>query len=95
MMAENPVFEETVIVHSASSIAEAMVLRGLLQSAGIASPGSENTDPFPMAEPPTSQHGSDISVPKSQADAARAIIESYLAKGGPDADVPKDAVTEV
>ena len=93
-MAENSAFEETVIVHSANSIAEAMVLRGLLQSAGIASPGSETTDPFPLAEPPTSQHGADISVPESQADAARAIIASYLTKGGPDADTPKDAVPE-
>ena len=55
-----------------------MVIRGLLASNGIESPGSESTDPFPLNEPLDASHGVDILVLESQADEARRIIEEYL-----------------
>jgi len=67
-----------VVVHSAGSNTEAMVIRGLLESAGIASPGSASTDPFPMAEAGDDFHSSDVIVLESQADEARKIIAEYL-----------------
>ncbi|HVA72819.1 MAG TPA: hypothetical protein VNF02_06860 [Candidatus Limnocylindrales bacterium] len=70
--------EKTVVIHSAGSATEAMVIRGLLESAGIKSPGSSNTDPFPMGEPGDGFHGSDVIVMESEADKARRIIAEYL-----------------
>jgi len=70
--------EKAVVVHTAGSMAEAMVIRGLLQSAGIASPGSVSTDPFPLREPPEGTHGTEIIVLESHADEARRLIEEYL-----------------
>jgi len=55
-----------------------MVIRGLLESAGIASPASTSTDPFPLREPPKGTHGVEIQVLESQADEARRIIADYL-----------------
>lgn len=70
--------EKTVVIHTAGSATEAMVIRGLLQSAGIESPGSATTDPFPMAESGDAFHGSDVIVLESQADQARRVIADYL-----------------
>ena len=77
-MSPDPRQEKTVVIHSAGSNTEAMVIRGLLESAGIASPGSANTDPFPMAEAGDDFHSSDVIVLESQADEARKIIAEYL-----------------
>lgn len=71
--------ERTVQVHTAGSWTEAVVIRGLLESAGIASPGSVSTDPFPLREPPEGTHGTEIVVLESHADEARRIIADYLA----------------
>ena len=54
-----------------------MVIRGLLESAGIASPPPTSTDPFPLREPPMGTHGVEILVLASQADDARSIIADY------------------
>lgn len=70
--------EKTVVIHTAGSATEAMVIRGLLQSAGIESPGSVTNDPFPMGEPGDAFHGSDVLVLESQADEARRVIADYL-----------------
>jgi hypothetical protein len=70
--------EKAIVVHTAGSIAEAMVIRGLLFSAGILSPGSVSTDPFPMREPPEGTHGTEIVVLESHAGEARRIISEYL-----------------
>jgi Putative prokaryotic signal transducing protein len=69
--------EPVVTAYMAESASEAMVIRGLLESAGISSPGSVSTDPFPIPENPESPHGMEIIVLESQADEARAIIEEY------------------
>ena len=77
-MAEEPTRERTVVVHQAGSSTEAMIIRGLLESAGIESPASTTTDPFPMNEPPKGTHAVEILVLESQAEEARRIIEDYL-----------------
>ena len=70
--------EKAIVVHTAGSMAEAMVIRGLLLSAGILSPGSVSTDPFPLREPPEGTHGTEIVVLESHAGEARRIISEYL-----------------
>lgn len=72
--------EKTVVVHIAGTTAEAMVIRGLLASAGIDSPAATSVDPFPMRENPEGTHGVEIQVLESQADTARGLIEAHLTK---------------
>jgi hypothetical protein len=69
--------ERVVIAHTAGTAAEAMVIRSLLESAGIYSPGSGSSDPFPLREAPKGTHGVEIYVLESQAEEARTIIEEY------------------
>ena len=78
-----PTREKVIVVHQAGTTTEALVLRGLLESAGIASPPSTSTDPFPLREPPKGTHGVEILVLESQADDARRIIADYLSSGPP------------
>jgi hypothetical protein len=54
------------------------VIRGLLESAGIVSPGSASTDPFPMRDAPEGFRDTEIIVMESQAEKARRIIADYL-----------------
>jgi Putative prokaryotic signal transducing protein len=70
--------EQTVVVHRAESWTEAVVIRGLLESAGIASPSFAPTDPFPAGILPPDFPGIEILVRESQAEDARRIIEEYL-----------------
>lgn len=58
-----------------------MVIRGLLESAGIRSPGSETSNPFPVSESPTGGRGVEIYALESQAQEARALIAEYLREG--------------
>jgi hypothetical protein len=76
-MSEDHVNEELVVAHVADNVTEAMVIRGLLQSAGINSPGSVSSDPFPIPENPEGPHGTEIFVLESQVEAARKVIEEY------------------
>jgi hypothetical protein len=69
--------ERVVIAHTASTAAEAMVIRSLLESAGIYSPGSGSSDPFPLREAPKGTHGVEIFVLESQVEEARRIIKEY------------------
>jgi hypothetical protein len=71
--------ERVVVAHVADSATEAMVIRSLLESAGIATPGSVSTDPFPIPEDPENPHNLEILVLESQADEARKVIAEYLA----------------
>lgn len=57
---------------------EAVVVRGLLESAGIHSPNPASTDPFPMGEAVAGFRDTDVVVLESQADEARRIIAEYL-----------------
>jgi hypothetical protein len=77
-VSRKPSQEKVVLIHSAGSAIEAMVIRGLLESAGIASSGSSSTDPFPMDEPHEGIHTADVMARESQAAEARRIIAEYL-----------------
>jgi hypothetical protein len=67
-----------VIVHRATTSTEAMVIRGLLESAGLKVPDFSPGEPFPMHTPPAGMTDGDIVVLSSQADDARRIIADYL-----------------
>ena len=75
--------ERTVTVHTAGTWTEALVIRGLLESTGIASPGSVSSDPFPLREPPEGTHGTEIVVLESHAEEARRVIAEYIAGNEP------------
>ena len=66
--------DQLVKVYEAPTMAETMVLRGLLKSAGIYAPDFDTVDPFPLHDPPEGWHSSEIWVPESQAEEARRII---------------------
>jgi hypothetical protein len=85
-MQQEPTREAVIVVHQAATWTEALVIRGLLESAGIASPASTSMDPFPLREPPKGTHGVEILVLKSQADEARRIIADYLPGAEPSAE---------
>ncbi len=70
--------DAVVIVHRASTAIEAMVIRGLLESAGLKVPDFSTAEPFPMHTPPAGMTDGDILVLSSQADDARRIIADYL-----------------
>ena len=92
-MTKEPRAEGTVIVYEAGSWTEAVVLRGLLESAGITSPPPTTTDPYPMKIPPEGIHGVEIMVPAAQADDARRIIDEYCTRAASvetQGQLPKD-----
>ena len=70
--------EKVVVAFAAGNAEEAMVIRGLLESNGIESPGSGSMDPFPVSEPLDGGHGVDVLVLESQADEARRLIAEYV-----------------
>lgn len=78
-MSEEHSNERVVVAHVADSATEAMVIRSLLQSAGIATPNAPSTDPFPIPENPEDPHNLEIIVLESQVDEARRVIAEYLA----------------
>jgi hypothetical protein len=81
-----------IVIHHAGTATEAVVIRSLLESAGIDSPGSASPDMFPMREPPKGFSDADIVVLQSQAEEARVIIDEYLAQAGSaEADAPADS----
>jgi len=74
----NPNQEDRVVVaYTAGSLTEAVVIRGLLASNGIASPDPTSAEPFPLSEPAEGNLGTEVYTLESQADEARRIIESY------------------
>lgn len=72
--------ERVVVVHTAGTTAEAIVIRGLLESEEIQSLGWFSTHPFPLREPPEGAHGVEIYVLESQAEKGRRIIAEHLKK---------------
>lgn len=78
---KQPQNERAVIVYTAGSQSEAIVVRGLLESAGIAIPGPITPDPYPLIDANMSRgamHGVEVYAYESQAAEARQIIENYL-----------------
>ncbi|HUJ33341.1 MAG TPA: hypothetical protein VLY23_18815 [Candidatus Acidoferrum sp.] len=73
--------DRVVNVHTAGTLAEAIVIRGLLESNGILSPDPATADPFPLRDPPEGTHGTEVYVLESQAEDAREIIEAYRRRG--------------
>ena len=73
----DPSQERVVVAYTAGTAAEAMVVRGLLESAGISSPGSSSIVPFPLRESPEGTHGVEVYVLEPRADEARKLIEEY------------------
>lgn len=78
-MPDSKSHDPTVIVHRAATSTEAMVIRGLLESAGLKVPDFSPGEPFPMHVPPAGMTDGDIVVLASQAEDARRIIADYLA----------------
>jgi hypothetical protein len=70
--------EKVVVAYVAGNAEEAMVIRGLLASNGIYTPGLESTDPFPLSEPLEGNPEVEIRVLESQAKKAQQIIEEYV-----------------
>ncbi|MGH9774608.1 MAG: hypothetical protein ACRD50_06635 [Candidatus Acidiferrales bacterium] len=77
-MREKTQYDRTILVHTAGTVSEAMVIRALLESNGIAAPGSISADPFPLRDVPQGSHGVEIIVLESQSDLARRIIAEFL-----------------
>lgn len=80
-MTQEPRNERAVTVYTAGSEPEAMVIRSLLESAGISLPAQVSPDPFPLTDANWSRgslHGVEIYVFESQHEEAREIIEEYL-----------------
>ena len=69
--------ERAVVVHTADSFGEAIVIRGLLESAGFRSPSPPSFHLLPVSETPGSS-GKDVYALESEADEARKLIEEYL-----------------
>lgn len=67
-----------VVVHKAGSATEAMVIRGLLQSAGLSTLDVLEGDELLQRE---TMGDTDIVVYQSEAEDARRIIADYLASG--------------
>ena len=70
-----------VIVHRARTYTEALVIRGLLESAGIEAPDPTAGKPLTMHAHPADMGMGDIAVLASQAEDARRIISEYLSSG--------------
>lgn len=80
-LSDLPDREPTAVIHRAGSPTEAMVIRGLLQSAGIRLPEATGGDPFPVNESHSGEASVEIEVLQSQTEDARRIIADYLASG--------------
>jgi hypothetical protein len=81
--------QRIVVVHTAGSWTEAMVVRGLLESAGIASPALGDGDPSPLPDVTPFLHGIEIYALESEAERARKLIGEYLSEsetGGEDSE---------
>lgn len=75
-----PQNERAVVVYTAGSGSEALVVRGLLESSGIRVPGPISPDPFPLVDANMSRgttHGVEIYAFESEANEARRIINAY------------------
>jgi len=73
--------DRLVKIFEAPTVSEALVVRGLLNSAGIYAPDFESAEPFRLNESPEGWHEAEVWVPESQADEARQILAEYSNKG--------------
>ena len=73
-----PSHEPIIVVHTVNSWTEAIVVRGLLMSAGIESPELGHSGPSPMPDLAPILQGIDIYALQSQAARAREVIAEFL-----------------
>jgi hypothetical protein len=71
-----------VIIYETETPEEATILRGLLQSAGIESPPTVFSDPFPLPTFSEITHGTEVIVRTSQVEDAKQILASYGESAG-------------
>jgi hypothetical protein len=72
--------ERKVLVYTAESESEALVIRGLLESSGIQLSGTASPDPFPLVDSNMSRgtnHGVDVYVYEPDANEARRLINAH------------------
>jgi hypothetical protein len=89
-----PTHERIVVVHTVRSWTEAVVVRGLLMSAGIESPELGNSGVSPMPDLAPLLQGIDIYALESQAEAARRVIADYFAEVEDAEDSPETSGDE-
>jgi hypothetical protein len=77
IMTGTHLWQRTVVVHTAESFGEAMIVRSILESEGIRSPVSASNNIFAENEP-AGGRGVEVYAFESQADEARRLIEEYL-----------------
>lgn len=77
--------ERAVLVHAADSFGEAIVIRGLLESAGFRSPGPPSSHLLPVSET-SSSSGKDVYALESEAEEARKLIQEYLRTGASESE---------
>jgi len=77
-MSERSTKEPMALAYTTATATEAMVVRGLLESAGIYALNPDSAEPFPFNEPSELTNATDIYVPKSRVDEARKMIEDYI-----------------
>jgi hypothetical protein len=70
--------EPMALAYTTGTATEAIVVRGLLESAGIYAPTPDSAEPFPLNEPSEMTHATGIYVPKSRVEEARRMIEDYV-----------------
>ncbi len=71
-----------IVVFEAETPAEAVVLRSLLESAGIESPQPTFTDPFPFGFSSVLARDTSVLARESQSEDARLLIASKSEEGG-------------
>ena len=81
--------EPMALAYTTSTATEAIVVRSLLESAGIYAPDPESAEPFPLNEPSELSHGTDVYVFASRVEEARKIIEDYVRSNSGSDDGPE------
>jgi hypothetical protein len=74
--------DRVVVAYTAETPAEAMVIRTLLESAGIHSPSPELVNPLELPAGKIGRRLVEICVVESRAQEARQIIEDYVKSAG-------------
>jgi len=77
-MSEGSPKEAMALAYTTATATEVIVVRGLLESAGIYARNPDSAEPFPFNEPSELTNATDVYVPESRVKEARGIIEDYL-----------------
>ena len=77
-MSDRSAKEPMALAYTTATATEAMVVRGLLESAGIYARNPDSAEPFPFNEPSELTNATDVYVPESRVEEARKLIEDYV-----------------